>query len=70
VTIWEGSNKLIKVDDIMAEVDLILRGKGKTGKIPKYWDGKTAERIAAVIHRLFLATKVHKGAQRKKDEEI
>jgi UDP-N-acetylglucosamine 2-epimerase (non-hydrolysing) len=49
VTIWEGSNKLIKVDDIMAEVDLILQGKGKTGKIPKYWDGKTAERIAAVL---------------------
>lgn len=36
VTIWEGSNKLIKVYDIMAEVDLILQGKGKTGKIPKY----------------------------------
>jgi UDP-N-acetylglucosamine 2-epimerase (non-hydrolysing) len=70
VTIWEGSNKLIKVDDIMAEVDLILQGKGKTGRIPKYWDGKTAPRITAVIHRLFLATKVHKGAQRKKDEEI
>jgi UDP-N-acetylglucosamine 2-epimerase (non-hydrolysing) len=49
VTIWEGTNKLIKVDDIMAEVDLILQGKGKTGKIPKYWDGKTAERIAAVL---------------------
>jgi UDP-N-acetylglucosamine 2-epimerase (non-hydrolysing) len=49
VTIWEGSNKLIKVDDIMAEVDLILQGKGKTGRIPKYWDGKTAERIAAVL---------------------
>jgi UDP-N-acetylglucosamine 2-epimerase (non-hydrolysing) len=49
VTIWEGSNKLIKVDDIMAEVDLILQGKGKTGKIPRYWDGKSAARIAAVL---------------------
>jgi UDP-N-acetylglucosamine 2-epimerase (non-hydrolysing) len=49
VTIWEGSNKLIKVDDIMAEVDLILQGKGKTGRIPRYWDGKTAARIAAVL---------------------
>jgi UDP-N-acetylglucosamine 2-epimerase (non-hydrolysing) len=49
VTIWVGSNKLIKVDDIMAEVDLILQGRGKTGKIPKYWDGKSAARITAIL---------------------
>ncbi|MGD2087747.1 MAG: UDP-N-acetyl glucosamine 2-epimerase [Candidatus Aminicenantes bacterium] len=57
VTILEGSNKLIKVDDIMAEVDLILQGKGKTGKIPKYWDGKTAERIARVLIKEFKSGK-------------
>ncbi len=49
VTVWQGSNKLIKVDDIMAEIDLILQGRGKTGKIPKYWDGKSAARITAVL---------------------
>jgi UDP-N-acetylglucosamine 2-epimerase (non-hydrolysing) len=49
VTIWEGSNKLIKVDDIIPELDLIFQGKGKTGKIPKYWDGKSAQRIVRVL---------------------
>ena len=49
ITIWEGSNKLIKVDEIIQEVDVILQGKGKKGNIPKYWDGKTAARILDII---------------------
>ncbi len=49
VTVWEGSNKLIKIDQIVDEVNLILTGKGKKGKTPKYWDGKTAERIVSAI---------------------
>jgi UDP-N-acetylglucosamine 2-epimerase (non-hydrolysing) len=53
VTIWEGSNKLITVDDIEKEVRLILNGKGKTGNIPKYWDGKTAGRIVRNLEKIF-----------------
>jgi UDP-N-acetylglucosamine 2-epimerase (non-hydrolysing) len=49
VTVWEGSNKLIEVDQIMAEVDQILEGKAKTGKVPRFWDGRSAERIVAVL---------------------
>ena len=49
ITIWEGSNKLIKIDDIPSEVDLILAGKGKKGKIPQYWDGETAARITKIL---------------------
>ncbi len=49
VTIWEGSNKLIKTNEIVSEIELILAGNGKTGYTPKYWDGKTAERIVAMI---------------------
>ncbi|MDR1679061.1 MAG: UDP-N-acetylglucosamine 2-epimerase (non-hydrolyzing) [Prevotellaceae bacterium] len=52
VTIWEGSNKLIKIEDILSEVELILHGKGKTGKTPNYWDGKTASRIVEIIENL------------------
>jgi len=52
VTIWEGSNKLIKIEEIENEVQLILTGKGKTGKRPKYWDGHTAERIVELIEKL------------------
>jgi UDP-N-acetylglucosamine 2-epimerase (non-hydrolysing) len=53
ITIWEGSNKLIKVDEIIPEVDVILKGKGKKGNIPLYWDGKTAERMIKIINNLF-----------------
>jgi UDP-N-acetylglucosamine 2-epimerase (non-hydrolysing) len=49
VTVWEGSNKLIKLGDIKAEVQLILNGKGKTGTTPKFWDGKTAKRIVEML---------------------
>lgn len=49
VTIWEGSNKLIGIEDILFEVDLILAGKGKAGHTPKFWDGHAAERIVKII---------------------
>ncbi len=52
VTVWEGSNKLIKLHEITTEVDLILEGKGKTGHTPKFWDGKTAERIVKLMESL------------------
>ena len=49
ITVWEGSNKLIKTNEILAEVQLILDGKGKVGSIPKYWDGNTAKRIVKLL---------------------
>jgi len=49
ITIWEGTNKLIEIEQIEAEVENILAGKGKAGKRPKFWDGKTASRIAKVL---------------------
>ena len=54
VTVWEGSNKLINMDEILPEVRLILDGRGKHGTIPKYWDGKTALRIVKMIEEIFL----------------
>ncbi len=52
ITIWEGSNKLIGIENIMSEVNLIMKGKGKKGSIPKFWDGKTAERIVKLLENL------------------
>lgn len=52
VTIWEGSNKLIKIEDIFPEIELILNNKGKSGNRPKFWDGKTAERIVELVEKL------------------
>jgi len=47
ITISEGTNQLVefKTDMIVNAVDRILKGNIKKGKIPEYWDGKTAERI-------------------------
>ncbi len=52
VTITEGSNKLIKVDDIISEVELVLAGKGKYGSTPKFWDGKTAKRVVELLQTM------------------
>ncbi|MBO9153254.1 non-hydrolyzing UDP-N-acetylglucosamine 2-epimerase [Chitinophaga sp. GCM10012297] len=52
VTIWEGSNKLIRIEDIEDEIMLILKGQGKKGKAPKFWDGHTATRIVQLIEKI------------------
>ncbi|HEX8406037.1 MAG TPA: UDP-N-acetylglucosamine 2-epimerase (non-hydrolyzing) [Duganella sp.] len=51
VTVTEGSNAIAGRDPsvIQALCRDILRYGGKAGRIPQYWDGKAAERIAAAI---------------------
>lgn len=51
ITIWEGTNQLVKLEteNIIEAAKEILNGKVKKGKIPKFWDGKTAERIVAIF---------------------
>ena len=51
ITIWEGTNQLVKLEteNIIESAKEILSGKVKKGKIPKYWDGKTAERIVNIF---------------------
>jgi len=51
VTVWEGSNKLIMTQEAEDEIDLILKGKGKKGKAPKFWDGKSAGRIIQILQQ-------------------
>jgi UDP-N-acetylglucosamine 2-epimerase (non-hydrolysing) len=53
VTIWEGTNKLIKEDEIINEIEQILAGNGKKGKVPKFWDGNSARRIVEVLSKKF-----------------
>ena len=57
ITVWEGSNKLIKPQEVVREVDLVLGGNGKSGTIPKFWDGRTAERIVMILENLYNITK-------------
>lgn len=53
VTVEVGTNIIVGTDKekIMKEVEKILNGKGKKGKIPRYWDGKTAQRIVKIIYQ-------------------
>lgn len=52
VTVTEGTNKLVKVEELAKEVTEILAGNGKRGKIPELWDGKAAERIVDVLENI------------------
>lgn len=51
ITVTEGTNTIVGADRmrIVAESRKILRGHGKQGRVPKYWDGKAAERIVQVL---------------------
>jgi len=49
ITAEQGTNTLVGRDAqaIRAGVADILRGEGKRGRVPEYWDGHAADRIAA-----------------------
>ncbi|MCG8607161.1 UDP-N-acetylglucosamine 2-epimerase (non-hydrolyzing) [bacterium] len=52
ITISEGTNKLVTLDEIEDEVGKILRGQGKRGKVPPLWDGSTAPRMVKILEGL------------------
>lgn len=51
ITADEGTNTVVGTDPekIQASVDDVLATGGKRGRIPEYWDGLAAERLADVI---------------------
>ena len=49
ITVSEGTNKLVKVDELEYEVEEILKGNGKKGKVPDLWDGKAAGRMVSIL---------------------
>jgi UDP-N-acetylglucosamine 2-epimerase (non-hydrolysing) len=53
ITAEQGTNTLVGRDRaaILAGVAEILRGDGKRGRVPEFWDGHAAGRIAADLHR-------------------
>ncbi len=58
ITVTEGTNTIVGLDveKIAQEVDAILAGKGKRGRIPEGWDGQTGERIADALVALLAGT--------------
>ncbi len=51
ITVTEGTNTVVALDvaKIAAAVEEIVAGRGKKGRVPAGWDGKTGERIADAI---------------------
>lgn len=52
ITCVEGTNTVVGLDEkkIEREVEKILSGKGKRGRVPELWDGKAAPRIAKILN--------------------
>ncbi|MBI5544411.1 MAG: UDP-N-acetylglucosamine 2-epimerase, partial [Deltaproteobacteria bacterium] len=58
ITVSEGTNTIVGLDvrRISAEVESILAGKGKSGRVPEGWDGRAGERMADAIERFLAGT--------------
>ncbi len=56
ITVEQGTNTVVGTnpEQIAACVDEVLATGGKSGRVPEYWDGHAAERIVAIIERLYL----------------
>ena len=55
ITVAEGTNTVVGTDParILAAVEETLASGGKRGRRPELWDGRAAERIAAVLAQRF-----------------
>jgi UDP-N-acetylglucosamine 2-epimerase (non-hydrolysing) len=57
ITVEQGTNTLVgrSRQAILSGVQDILAGRGKRGRVPEFWDGHAAPRIAADLHRWLAA---------------
>ena len=55
ITITQGTNQLVVIDDLEEKVNVILTGNSKERKITEFWDGKTADRVVDSIHKVLVA---------------
>jgi len=49
ITITQGTNQLTSLDTLESDMARLISGKYKKGRIPKFWDGHTAERIVSIL---------------------
>lgn len=57
ITVTEGTNTVVGTSSerILQSFQDVMATGGKAGRVPEYWDGKAAERIAAELTKWFLA---------------
>lgn len=57
ITVEQGTNTMVGRDRaaILGGVDEVLSGRGKRGRVPEYWDGQAAARIAADLRQWLAA---------------
>jgi UDP-N-acetylglucosamine 2-epimerase (non-hydrolysing) len=53
ITVTEGTNLVVGSckERVVAEALRILEGEAKTGRVPKLWDGRAAERIVRILRQ-------------------
>jgi UDP-N-acetylglucosamine 2-epimerase (non-hydrolysing) len=51
VTITQGTNRLVRADNLAEQVSNVLTGDWPSGTCPPLWDGRTAERAVACLKR-------------------
>ena len=51
VTVTQGTNRLVRADNLEANVQLVLAGEWPQGECPRFWDGRTADRAVESLKR-------------------
>ena len=50
--IVQGTNNLPSINILKEDIEKIINGSNKNGRIPEFWDGHTAERIINILAEL------------------
>ena len=51
ITVLEGSNRLVRPEDLVQAIEMVLRGQWPRGNRPRGWDGKAADRCVVALKR-------------------